>query len=62
MLQTYDERNKDIRVHINGRIVHRDEAGVSPFDSAVQNGDAVWEGLRLYNGRIFRLGRHLDRL
>ncbi len=62
MLQTYDERNKDIRVYINGRIVHRDEAGMSPFDSAVQNGDAVWEGLRLYNGRIFRLERHLDRL
>jgi branched-chain amino acid aminotransferase len=42
--------------------VHRDEAGVSPFDSAVQGGDAVWEGLRLYRGRIFRLEQHLDRL
>jgi branched-chain amino acid aminotransferase len=62
MLQTYDERNKDIQVFINGRIVHREEAGVSPFDSAVQNGDAVWEGLRLYNRRIFRLDQHLDRL
>lgn len=62
MLQTYDERNKDIQVFINGRIVHRDEAGVSPFDSAVQNGDAVWEGLRLYKRRIFRLDQHLDRL
>ena len=34
----------------------------SPFDSAVQGGDAVWEGLRLYQGRIFRLTEHLDRL
>ncbi len=62
MLQPYDERNKDILVNINGQLVHRDQAGISPFDSAVQNGDAVWEGLRLYNGRIFKLMEHLDRL
>src|SRR5262250_2405412 len=62
MLQQYDERNRDLIVNINGRLVHRDEAGVSPFDSAVQGGDAVWEGLRLYNGRIFKLTEHLDRL
>ena len=42
--------------------MHRDKAGISPFDSAVQGGDAVWEGLRLYNGRIFKLHEHLDRL
>ena len=47
---------------IVGRLVHRDEAGVSPFDSAVHGGDAVWEGLRLYDGRIFKLHEHLDRL
>jgi len=62
MLQQFDERNRDLLVNINGRLVHRDEAGVSPFDSAVQGGDAVWEGLRLYDGRIFRLDAHLDRL
>src|SRR5690606_786630 len=62
MLQQYDPRNRDLLVNINGKLVHRDEAGVSPFDSAVQGGDAVWEGLRLYNGRIFRLTAHLDRL
>ena len=39
--------------------MHRDEAGISPFDSAVQGGDAVWEGLRLYDGRIFKLHEHL---
>lgn len=49
-------------VNINGQLVHRDKAGVSPFDSSVQGGDAVWEGLRLYNGRIFKLHEHLDRL
>src|SRR6266566_4227244 len=62
MLQKFDERNRDLIVNINGQLVHRDEAGVSPFDSAVQGGDAVWEGLRLYKGRIFKLHEHLDRL
>ena len=62
MLQTFNEKNRDLIVNINGKLVHRDEAGVSPFDSAVQGGDAVWEGLRLYDGKIFRLTAHLDRL
>lgn len=62
MLQTFNPKNKDLLVWINGRLTHRDQAGVSPFDSAVQGGDAVWEGLRLYEGRIFKLVEHLDRL
>jgi branched-chain amino acid aminotransferase len=62
MLQRFDERNKNLIVNINGKLVHRDQAAVSPFDSAVQGGDAVWEGLRLYDGRIFKLREHLDRL
>jgi branched-chain amino acid aminotransferase len=62
MLQTFDERNRDLLVGINDELVHRDAAGISPFDSAVQGGDAVWEGLRLYEGRIFALNEHLDRL
>ena len=62
MLQTFDERNRNILVNINGTLTPRDQAGVSPFDSAVQGGDFVWEGLRLYEGRIFRLIEHLDRL
>src|ERR671937_1597062 len=62
MLQKFDERNRNLIVNVNGQLVHRDKAGVSPFDSAVQGGDAVWEGLRLYNGRIFKLHEHLDRL
>jgi branched-chain amino acid aminotransferase len=62
MLQAFNEKNRDLIVNINGKLVHRDEAGISPFDSAVQGGDAVWEGLRLYNGRIFKLRKHLDRL
>ncbi len=62
MLQVFDERNSDIIVSVAGRLTHRDQAAVSPFDSAVQGGDAVWEGLRLYQGRIFRLTEHLARL
>ncbi|RYJ05165.1 MAG: aminotransferase IV, partial [Actinomycetales bacterium] len=62
MLQQWDERNRDLVVGIDDRLVHRDEAGVSPFDSVVQGGDAVWEGLRLHGGRIFKLTEHLARL
>jgi branched-chain amino acid aminotransferase len=62
MLQQFNEKNRDLIVNINGRLLHRDQAGINPFDSAVQGGDAVWEGLRLYNGRIFKLYEHLDRL
>ena len=62
MLQKFDDRNRNLIVNINGQLVHRDKAGISPFDSAVQGGDAVWEGLRVYNGRIFKLHEHLDRL
>ena len=62
MLQRFNEKNRDLIVSINGQLIHRDKAGISPFDSVVQGGDAVWEGLRLYNGRIFKLYEHLDRL
>src|SRR5690349_11525908 len=62
MLQRFNEKNKDLLININGNLLHRDQAGVSPFDSVVQGGDAVWEGLRLYSGRIFKLTEHLDRL
>jgi branched-chain amino acid aminotransferase len=62
VLQSFDERNRNLIVNVAGRLTHRDEAAVSPFDSVVQGGDAVWEGLRLYNGRIFALSEHLARL
>ena len=62
MLQQFDERNRDLIVNVGGRLSHRDQAGVSPFDSVVQGGDAVWEGLRLTDGRIFALEEHLARL
>ena len=60
MQQAFNEKNSDLLININGECVHRDLAGISPFDSAVQGGDAVWEGLRLYDGSIFRLEAHLE--
>ena len=62
MLQAFDERNRDVIVSVGGHLTHRSRAVISPFDSSVQGGDAVWEGLRLYDGRIFRLEEHLARL
>ena len=62
MKQSFNPKNKDLLININGELYHRDVAGISPFDSAVQGGDAVWEGLRLYDGKIFKLIPHLDRL
>jgi len=60
--QTYDPRNDDLVVNVAGVLSSRDEARISPFDSVVQGGDAVWEGLRLHDGRIFALTEHLARL
>ncbi|MEO0575887.1 MAG: aminotransferase class IV [Pseudomonadota bacterium] len=57
-----DPRNANIKVMINGTLFDRDQARVSVFDSVVQGGDAVWEGLRVYDGRIAALGEHLRRL
>ena len=57
-----DKRNKNILININGELLPRNEAKVSVFDSSVQGGDAVWEGLRVYKGRIAALNDHLIRL
>lgn len=61
-----DPRNEHILVYIGapgrGQIVPREMAGVSPFDSSVQGGDAAWEGLRVYRGKILSLDKHLKRL
>ena len=62
MLQKYDPRNNDILIYVKDGLYPREEAKVSVFDSVVQGGDAVWEGLRVYKNGIFCLDRHLDRL
>lgn len=57
-----DPRNADILISINGEMAARDDAKVSVFDSGFILGDGVWEGLRVHDGGIAFLDRHLDRL
>lgn len=52
----------DLQVYINGSLVPRAEACVSVFDAGFQSGDGVWEGIRVYCGRVFELDAHVDRL
>ena len=62
MLQKFDPRNEDIQIWVGDRLWPRNEAKVSVFDSVVQGGDGVWEGLRIYEEGVFSLDKHLDRL
>ena len=57
-----DARNESLKIYVNGRIVPKEEALVSVYDSGFLLGDGVWEGIRLYNGRWAFLNEHLDRL
>ena len=57
-----DSRNADIQIDVNGQLFHRDEAMVSVFDSGFVLGDGIWEGLRVFNGRVAFLDQHMDRL
>lgn len=54
--------NEKLLAWVGDEILPRDSAKVSVFDSVVQGGDSVWEGLRVYDGKIFKLEEHLDRL
>ncbi len=62
MLQKFNPKNADIQIYVGDGLYHRNEAKISVFDSVVQGGDAVWEGLRIYKGSVFMLDRHLNRL
>lgn len=54
--------NEKLLAWVGDEILPRESAKVSVFDSVVQGGDAVWEGLRVYDGKVFKLEEHLDRL
>lgn len=58
----YDPRNDNLKVYVNGEILDKSEAKVSVYDSGFMLGDGVWEGLRLYNGRLAFVDEHLERL
>ncbi|MEX5562652.1 D-amino acid aminotransferase [Pseudophaeobacter sp. 1A16562] len=57
-----DQRNEEILIYLNGKIVPKAEATVSVYDSGFMLGDGVWEGLRLYNGTWAFIDEHLNRL
>ncbi|VVB15271.1 unnamed protein product [Arabis nemorensis] len=54
--------NAKLLAWVGDEIVPREMGKVSVFDSVVQGGDSVWEGLRIYKGKVFKLEEHLDRL
>ena len=62
MLQEFNPKNANIQIWVGNSLVPRQDAKVSVFDSSVQGGDAVWEGLRRYKEGLFCLDRHLDRM
>lgn len=62
MLQKSNPQNDNIQVFIKDRLYPRNQAKVSVFDSSVQGGDAVWEGLRVYPEGVVSLDQHLTRL
>ncbi len=62
MLQKFNPKNENTKIWVKDGLYPRSEAKVSVFDSSVQGGDAVWEGLRVYDGKIFCLDKHLERL
>ena len=57
-----DKRNKKIKIYVNGKILPREDASISVFDSGFLLGDGVWEGIRLLHGELVFLDEHLKRL
>ena len=51
-----------MKIYLNGQFVPKDQAAVSVFDHGLLYGDGVFEGIRFYAGRVFRLDDHIDRL
>lgn len=57
-----DPRNENIKIYVNGEIVHRSEAKISVFDSGFLLGDGMWESFRLHNGKLAFVKEHMRRL
>ena len=51
-----------MKIWLDGKLVDESEAKISVFDHGLLYGDGVFEGIRFYNGRIFRLEEHIRRL
>src|ERR1044071_7397274 len=54
--------HKSTVIYMNGSFIPKEQAVVSVFDHGLLYGDGVFEGIRAYNGRVFRLDEHLARL
>jgi branched-chain amino acid aminotransferase len=50
-----------IHTYVNGKLVLKEEAGISPYDHGFLYGDGCFEGIRIYNGKIFKFKEHMDR-
>jgi len=57
-----EEYKVSIQVYVNGEFFPKEEAKISVFDHGFLYGDGVFEGIRAYNGRVFKLKEHIDRL
>jgi len=51
-----------LKVHVNGKLYDKEDATVSVFDHGLLYGDGVFEGIRSYAGKVFKLSEHIDRL
>ncbi len=57
-----DIRNQSILIYVNGKLLAREQATVSVYDSGFMLGDGMWEGMRLYDGVWAFFEEHMDRL
>ena len=51
-----------MKIYIDGKFYGKDEAKISVFDHGLLYGDGIFEGIRIYNGKVFKLAEHIDRL
>ena len=54
--------NQELLIYLDGEIVPQSQAKISVFDHGLLYGDGVFEGIRFYNGRVFRLEEHTRRI
>ncbi len=57
-----DTPTREPFIWVNGQMLPKSQASVSVFDHGLLYGDGIFEGIRVYNGKIFKLGQHMDRL
>src|ERR1035441_2746150 len=58
----HSPRSMSLKVYIDGELYNKEDAKISVFDHGLLYGDGVFEGIRSYGGKVFRLAAHLDRL